>query len=59
MINVTWENDGKCENCGENKPHCARVDLPVWGEVDGFPEIVQSHVMLCSDCIEDLKKRLS
>jgi len=60
MINVEWEVNKTCENCGkENQPHCANIDFNFASE-DAEPSIdLLFNATLCSDCVEDLKKRLS
>ncbi len=62
MINVTWHNDseglGKCANCGQVKPHSAEITIPT-EDADVAGKFNDRRTMLCSDCVEDLKKRLS
>lgn len=60
MISVEWFDNGTCNNCGQDKPHCARIEFLF--EKDGTDDerlTPEFNGMLCSDCTEDLKKRLS
>lgn len=58
MINVEWTNNGTCENCGKENPHCAQIT-----HSDGKPPEEAAapliDILLCAPCVEDLKKRLS
>jgi len=60
MISIEWHNNGTCDNCSkENVPHCAAVDFNFAPE-DAEPSPDRLfNTMLCSDCVEDLKRRLS
>lgn len=60
MINVEWHNDSvdpePCGSCGQVKPHQASVEIePPNATENSFHEML----WLCSDCCEDLKRRLS
>lgn len=57
MINVEWYDNQICENCGAMKPHCARIIFDF--SVEQLPNAPDFTAVLCSDCVEDLKKRLS
>ncbi len=64
MINVQWIQQGTCENCGKDNPHCAQLNLNL--RPFSFPETPETVVfervfdaLLCAPCVEDLKKRLS
>lgn len=60
MISVEWFDNEKCENCGQSKPHCAHIDLNFDPDnLQPSPNGLWFGAMLCSDCVEDLKKRLS
>lgn len=59
MITVEWHNEQKCDNCGQNKPHCAELTLPIEALRSKISGEIETGLMLCSDCVEDLKKRLS
>lgn len=60
MINVEWHNNETCDNCSkENQAHCAEIDFNFApDDPDPSPDRLFS-AMLCSTCVEDLKKRLS
>lgn len=53
MISVEWENNGTCDNCGKDKAHCAQLHIEPERPVDTI------DVLLCSDCVGELKKKLS
>jgi len=58
MINCEWFDNETCDNCGrEHQPHCVEITFDFGDE----PAVTAPDftAMLCSDCIEDLKKRLS
>jgi hypothetical protein len=57
MITIEWENEQMCDNCGETKPHCAKISIP--GKTPTAKKVNPVESLLCSDCVEDLKKRLS
>lgn len=57
-IFVEWFDDQTCENCGkEHQPHCAKISIP--GKTVKAKKVNRVVAMLCSDCVEELKKRLS
>lgn len=58
MISVQWHNDGTCENCGENKPHCAEIAVEKFNDNE-YVNPPKPSVLLCSDCIHELKTKLS
>lgn len=58
MIIVEWHTNEKCENCQQDKPNCAHIEMD--GEFKCSSRYLESPgFTLCSDCVEDLKKRLS
>lgn len=59
MITVEWINDETCENCGKHSPHCASIDFNFDPDnPEPSPDIL-FNAILCSDCVADLKNRLS
>lgn len=53
MISIEWHVNETCENCGQNKPNCAEITL------NFHPEGLEHQAILCSGCVEELKRRLS
>lgn len=57
MISVNWLLNQTCENCQQNKPNCAEITIALNEQVSGKTDL--HNLTFCSDCVEELKRRLS
>lgn len=58
MIQVEWHTDQTCENCGQFAPNCAELTFNILKE-NPISELDNLQILLCSNCIADLKQKLS